>query len=434
MTASRPRPSLPRRAAPFALLSLAAAVLLSLGVAGCDRAAAEPAAAMPPPAEVSAAPVVARVVREWDEFTGRVTAVETVELRPRVSGYIERVAYVEGQEVREGDLLFVIDRRPYLAELARAEAAVERARSQARLAGTQDARARALAEAKLISRDDAESRHANSDQSKAAVREAEAALAAARLNLSFTEVRAPISGRAGRALVTTGNLAQADATLLATVVSLDPVQVYFESDEQTYLRYTALARSGERAASQNPVRVGLANETGFPHAGAVDFVDNQVDPRTGTIRARAVLPNPDRIFTPGLFARVQVEGSGRFPALLVDDKAVLTDQDRKYVWVVGAGNTAERRDVVLGNEIDGLRVVRSGLKPGDRVVVEGVQKIFFPGMPLKATPVAMERGLVTPPPAVPAAQAASEAIAAAAAADAALRPERAQPADLAKVN
>jgi multidrug efflux system membrane fusion protein len=286
----------------------------------------------------------------------------------------------------------------------------------------------------VISREEFESRQANHAGSDAAVRAAEAAVAAARLDLQFTQVRAPINGRAGRALVTTGNLAQADATVLTSVVSLDPVYVDFEADEQTYLRYNALARKGERAASNNPVRVGLAGETGYPHAGTVDFIDNQVDPRTGTIRARAVLPNPDRAFTPGLFARVQLEGSAEFQALLIDDKAVLTDQDRKYVWVVGAGDTAERRDVVLGNTVDGLRVVRSGLKPGDRVVVEGVQKIFFPGMPLKAAPVAMERGLVAPPAPVPAAQAASEAIAAAAAADAALRPERAQPADLAKVN
>jgi membrane fusion protein, multidrug efflux system len=165
--------------------------------------------------------------------------------------------------------------------------------------------------------------------------------------------------------------------------------VYFDSDEQTFLRYNALARAGERSDSRNPVRVGLANEAGFPHEGTLDFTDNQVDPNTGTIRARAVLPNHDRVFTPGLFARVQLEGSAEFKALLIDDKAVLTDQDRKYVYVVGPNSTALRKDVTLGRMVDGLRVVSKGLEPKDQVVVDGVQKIFFPGMPMKATVVAM---------------------------------------------
>lgn len=208
-------------------------------------------------------------------------------------------------------------------------------------------------------------------------------------------MRAPISGRAGRALITEGNLAQADQTLLTTVVSQDPMHVYFEADEQSFLRYQALARKGERANGRNPVRVGLADESGHPHEGWLDFIDNQVDPRTGTIRARAVVPNPDRVLTPGLFARVQLEGSGEFKALLVEDKAVLTDQDRKYVYVLGPKNEAMRRDVTLGPSIDGLRVVSDGLKPGDKVIVHGVQKVFFPGMPVKPTTVAMG----APPPA-----------------------------------
>src|SRR5690606_9583161 len=217
-------------------------------------------------------------------------------------------------------------------------------------------------------------RHAATAESQAGVQAAEAAVAAARLDLQFTEVRAPVAGRAGRALVTTGNLAQADATLLTAVVSQDPVHVHFEADERAFLRYQALARSGERDANSNPVRIGLADETGHPHAGIVDFIDNQVESSTGTVRARAVVPNPDRMFTPGLFARVQLQGSAEFDALLVDDKAVLTDQDRKYVYVVGEDSTAERRDVVLGRMNDGLRVVQSGLEPGDQVIVNGVQR------------------------------------------------------------
>jgi multidrug efflux system membrane fusion protein len=373
-----------------ALPVLASATLLALAIAlaGCGSQAQE-AGGMPPPPEVSVATVLSKEVRQWDGYTGRVAAVETVELRPRVSGYVQRVAYDEGQEVEKGDLLFVIDQRPYRAALDRALADLERARAEASLARTQDARAQQLIEAKAISREEFETRRAATAQGNAAVRAAEAAVAAAKLDLQFTEVRAPISGRAGRALVTEGNLAQADSTLLTTVVSLDPVHVHFEADEQSFLRYSALAREGERARSGNPVRVGLANETGYPHAGTVDFIDNQVDPRTGTIRARAVLPNPDRVFTPGLFARVQLQGSAEFDALLIDDKAVLTDQDRKYVYVLGPKNTAVRKDVVLGRMVDGLRVVNSGLAPTDKVVVHGVQKIFFPGMPVAPKLIAM---------------------------------------------
>jgi multidrug efflux system membrane fusion protein len=300
------------------------------------------------------------------------------------------VAYEEGQVLGKGDLLFEIDPRPYRAALDQAQAELERARSEAKLASAQNVRAQALVEARAISREEFETRNAATAQGNASVRAAEAAVAAARLDLQFTQVRSPIDGRAGRAMVTVGNLAQADATLLTTVVSHDPVHVYFEADEQTWLRYSRAARDGERAGTDSAVRVGLAGEDGYPHAGTVDFVDNRVDPATGTIRARAVLRNPDGLFTPGLFARVQLEGGDRFDALLVDDKAVLTDQDRKYVYVLGEGDTAQRRDVVLGRVVDGLRVVQSGLAPGDRVIVNGLQKVFMPGMAVAAKQVAME--------------------------------------------
>jgi membrane fusion protein, multidrug efflux system len=365
-----------------------AAVLAAALLVACSSQAAPGGGDMPPP-QVSVAPVLSEQVRQWDDFTGRIEAVQSVELRPRVSGYVQRVAFTEGQNVRMGDLLFVIDPRPYQAALAQAQAQLERARSEALLANAQNARAQALVDAQAISREEFETRNAATAQGNAAVRAAEAAVAAARLNLQFTEVRAPIDGRVGRALVTVGNLAQADATLLSTLVSQDPVHVHFEADERTWLRYSQLARDGERSTTRNPVRVGLAGESGYPHAGTVDFVDNHVDPATGTIRARAVLPNPDGVFTPGLFARVQLEGSGAFEALLVDDQAVLTDQDRKYVYVLGEGDTAQRRDVVLGPAIDGLRVVRQGLEPGDRVIVNGLQKVFFPGMPVAPEMVAM---------------------------------------------
>ena len=360
-----------------------AALVLALALAGCGTQAAEMQA--PPAPEVSVATVVAKPVREWDEFTGRVAAVQTVELRPRVSGYVERVAYIEGQEVREGDVLFTIDERRYRADYDRAVADLARARSEATLARTQDARAESLIKARAISKEEFEARKANRQGSDAAVRAAEAAVARAKLDLEYTQVRSPISGRAGRALVTIGNLAQADSTLLTTVVSLDPVHVYFDGDEQAYLRLAKNGLGGAGAA----VRVGLADEQGYPHEGTLDFVDNQVDASTGTIRARAVLPNPDHAFTPGLFARVELENIHSRDALLIDDKAVLTDQDRKYVYVLGPKNEALRKDVVLGRVVEGLRVVDSGLDATDKVIVNGVQKVFFPGMTVAPKVVAM---------------------------------------------
>ena len=360
-------------------------------IAGCRGEAATEA--MPPPPEVSVAAVLVKDVRPWDEFTGHVEAVETVELRPRVSGYIERVNYEEGGEVEKGDVLFVIDQRTYRAELARAEAELARAETQAELARSEVVRAKNLAEARAISTEELDQRTAAFAQADANIRAAQSAVDVAELDLEFTEVRAPISGRAGRALVTPGNLVSTqDATLLTTIVSLDPVYVYFEGDERSYLRYNEMSRNGERASSRdarNPVRVGLAGDAGYPYVGEMDFMDNQVNPDTGTIRARAVLPNPDRVFTPGLFARVQLAGSDTFRATLIDEKAVLTDQDRKYVYVVGENSSAERRDVQLGRLIDGLRVVERGLEPGDQVIVHGVQKVFMPGMPVEPTVIAM---------------------------------------------
>ncbi|NYZ61887.1 efflux RND transporter periplasmic adaptor subunit [Luteimonas deserti] len=377
-------------AARRALVALGLAVAITLVVAGCDSRAESTSA--PPPPDVGVAPVLVEPVRDWSDATGRIAAVESVELRPRVSGYVQRVAYAEGDEVAKGDLLFVIDPRPYRAALQRAEAELARARADAQLATTRHTRAQQLIDASAISRDDFEARSAGRAEAEAAVRGAQAAVETARLDLAFTEVRAPVAGRAGRAMLTTGNLAQADTSLLTTVVSQDPVHVYFETDERTFLRHQAMTRDGARANGRNAVRVGLADETGHPHAGTVDFLDNQVDPATGTVRARAVLPNPDRRFTPGLFARVQLEGASQREAVLIDDKAVITDQDRKYVYVVGDDNTAQRRDIVPGRVVDGLRVVESGLATGDRVIVNGVQKVFMPGMPVSPQPVAMRGG------------------------------------------
>ena len=373
-------------------LGVVGAASLAL-LAGCESAADN--GTMPPPPEVSVAEVLVRDVQHWDEFTGRIEAVESVELRPRVSGYIERVNFTEGGEVAQGDVLFIIDQRSYRAALARARAELARAQSQEALARSELARARELADARAISTEELEQRSAALSQAQADTQRAQAAIDVAELELEFTAVRAPVAGRAGRAHVTAGNLAQADTTVLTTIVSLDPVYVYFESDERTYLRYVEMERNGERSNGHNPVRVALANESGFPHEGRLNFMDNQVDPRTGTIRARALLDNTDRRFTPGMFARVRLLGSGTIRAVLVDDKAVLTDQDRKYVYVVGDDGLAVRRDVRSGRMVDGLRVIEAGLDAGDRVIVHGVQKVFFPGMAVQAQPIAMG----DPPPA-----------------------------------
>lgn len=372
------------------LYILGATAGLALSLSGCQRGKASAGAAAPPAPNVSVATVKPTPVHEWDEFNGRVSAIGTVEIRPRVSGYVQRVPYSEGDEVKQGDILFVIDPRPYQDALDSATAQLAHAQATVQLAQLQYTRAQALMQSLAISHEEYETHRGEYEQGNADVQAARATVATARLNLSFTEVRAPISGRAGRAVLTPGNLAQADQTLLTTLVSQDPVYVYFDCDEQSYLRYNALMRQQGHAAQGSPVRVGLANETGFPHQGAVDFLDNQVDPATGTLRARAILPNPIRQFTPGLFARVGLDGRGQFTALLINDRAVLTDQDRKYVYVLGPNDTAVRRDVQLGRVADGLRVVESGLTEGDKIIVEGMQKIFFAGAPVKPLEVAMD--------------------------------------------
>ncbi|KAB7632003.1 MULTISPECIES: efflux RND transporter periplasmic adaptor subunit [Stenotrophomonas] len=378
-----------RRLAMAGVSILAAAVLTA-----CSGSHAEEAG-MPPPPSVSAAPVLVKQVSQWDDFSGRVEAVESVELRPRVSGYIDKVNYVEGQEVKKGDVLFTIDARSYRAELDRATAELNRARTQAQVSRSEADRARRLSDQQAISTETWEQRRAVSEQALAQVQAAQAAVDAARLNMEFTQVRAPINGRAGRAMVTAGNLVTAgdSASVLTTLVSLDKVHVYFDADEGTFLRYAQMARKGERPSerdSELPVKVGLSGEDGYPHEGKVDFLDNQVTRSTGTIRVRALLDNADRAFTPGLFARVQLLGSGQFQAMLIDDKAVLTDQDRKFVYVVDKDNKAQRRDIQLGRNADGLRIVEQGLKAGDRVIIDGVQKVFMPGMPVQAKAVAMQ--------------------------------------------
>jgi multidrug efflux system membrane fusion protein len=359
----------------------AASLLLSaaLTLGGCSKSGGPPSA----PPEVSVAPVIEKRVKDWDEFTGRLQAVETVEIRPRVSGYIDKVAFTEGSLVKRGALLFVIDPRPYQAEYDRAAADVKRFKTALELGSIELARVQRLKDSGAVSQEELDERKSTVAQAEANVAGAEAARESALLNLNFTRVTSPVDGRVSRAEVTRGNLVTGGSnggTLLSSVVSMNPIYLYFDADEQSYLRYTQMARAGESTqAAGSPVHVGLANEEGFPHSGAVDFIDNQLNPQTGTIRARAVLQNNNGQFTPGLFARVQLLASGEYPAILIEDRAVNTDQSQKYVLLLGADNKIEYRKVKLGRVIDGLRVVREGLKAGDVIVVNGAQRVH-PGV------------------------------------------------------
>ena len=366
---------------------------ITMTIAGCGESDAPQGGGGAPPAAVSVAQVVSRPIVDWDEFTGRIEAVDRIEIRPRVSGYLDGVHFEEGATVTKGDLLFTIDPREYQAAVNSAKANLERIDTRIRLARSEVARTEKLVTARAASTEEMEQKQAELEQAIADRHAAEASLEQAELDLEFATIHAPIDGRIGAALIKPGNLVQADASLLTTLVSMDPVYVSFRGDEQIYLKYEGLDRAGVRPSSReskNPVLVGLAAEDGFPHRGEMVFVDNAVDPSTGTIQGKALLANPDGVFTPGLFARVRLLGSGEYDALLIHDRAVMTDQDRKYVYVVGENGEAVRKDVVLGREHEGLRVVLEGLAPNDQVVVNGVRKIFYPGAPLAPDVVPMD--------------------------------------------
>jgi RND family efflux transporter MFP subunit len=381
-------------------LWLGLAVAGLLGLAGCGGGGGDPHAGgfqMPPP-EVRVASVIERDIQEWDEFTGRFEAIESVKVMPRVSGYIEQVAFEQGAEVAKGDLLVRIDPEPFRAAVARARAELARANAQSTQALNDAKRAETLVAAKAISREEYDARTSGVSQAKAGVAAAAAALRQAELELEWTEVRAPIAGRVGMAESTTGNMVMAGNTMLTTLVSLSPIYVSFDGDEQTFLRYQSRVREGELPSprlNRSPVRVGLANETGYPHGGELVFVDNQLNPATGSIRARAELDNSERRFTPGLFARVQLVGSGTHRATLIDDKAVGTDQGNKFVLILKPDDTLDYRPIKLGPLVDGLRVVESGLQAGETIVVNGLAKVR-PGVKVVPQKVAMDAGLAPP--------------------------------------
>jgi RND family efflux transporter MFP subunit len=359
-------------------LLLPSLALMCAAVTACREPVAAPADL--PPAVVVAPPLVVRM-SEWDEYPGRFEATDRVDVRARVDGYLDSIHFRDGAIVKPGDLLFVIDPRPYEAVLEGARADVIRAQTRVELATTDLTRGEALFAIRGISQEEF-------DRRAQARKEAEAALVAARadervaaLNVEFTRVRAPIGGRISENFVSVGNVisgGQAGSTVLTTIVAVDPIEFVFDASESDYLRYNRMNATGERRTSRdtpNPVRIRLLDEPNFEHAGRMDFVDNQVDPATGTIRARAIMPNPGGFLAPGQFGRLLLLGSGEFDAVLVPDSAILSDQSLRFVWVMGKDDIPERRVVTQGHLERGLRVVRSGLQRDDRVVINGMQRI-----------------------------------------------------------
>ncbi|HEY9041751.1 MAG TPA: efflux RND transporter periplasmic adaptor subunit [Rheinheimera sp.] len=354
--------------------SVAALVLAACG----NPEAADQAQAQAAPL-VSVAQVVYERVTEWDEFTGRLQAPQTVNLVPRVSGYIEQVHFSEGALVQKGDLLVQIDPRPFAAEVARLKAELQSAKSASVLADAEYSRAEKLSSQRAISAEVLDSRLARKQQTAATVASVSAALQRAELDLSYTSIRAPISGRVSYAQVTAGNYVNAGQSQLTSLVSTDKMYAYFDVDEQTYLKYARLAQDGKRADTRdeaaNPVYMALASETGFNHIGHVDFVDNRIDAQTGTIRIRASFANTENDLLPGLFARIRLVGSDSYDGVLIDEKAVGTDLNNKFVLVVNASNQLEYRAITLGEKVNGLRIVTDGLAATDKIVVNGLQRV-----------------------------------------------------------
>ena len=357
---------------------LQAVALACVAFGGCRSAQTAPAP--PPPAVVVASPLVMRLT-EWDEYTGRFEPTDTVDVRARVDGYLDSIHFRDGAIVRAGDLLFVIDPRPYEAVLEGARADVVRAQTRLELATAEFSRGESLFAIRGISQEEYDRRAQARKEAEAALIVARAAERVAALNVEFTRVRAPIGGRIAENFVSVGNVisgGQAGSTLLTRIVAIDPIQFVFDASESDYLRYSRLNASGERRTSRdapNPVRIRLLDEPSFTHVGKMDFVDNRIDPATGTITGRALVPNPGGFLTPGQLGRLQLLASGEFEALLVPDSAILSDQSRRFVWALGTDDMPEQRVVEPGNLEQGLRIVRAGLQRDDRIVINGMQRV-----------------------------------------------------------
>jgi len=382
----------------FSLLA-AALALGSLGLGGCSQSAdAQGGPPQAPP--VSAAPAVQRTVVDSEEFSGRLEAAEYVELRPRVSGTIEKIHFTDGAFVQKGQQLFTIDPRPFEAEAARAQSQLAATKARAELAQSELARARSLLDSQAISRHEFDQLTSGTRTSQADIQGAEASLRTARLNLEYTQVRAPIAGRASRANITVGNLVN-EQSVLTTIAGVSKVYAYFDGSEQTYLRLRGDQKGGDRVPK---VTMGLANEQGFPHSGQVDFIDNRLNPQTGAIRMRATFDNAKGHFTPGLAARLRMEGTSAYDAVLVPDRAIGTDQTKKFVFVVGASpGPAQFREVKPGTLIDGMRVITGQVKAGELVVVDGLQRVI-PGVPVAPQVLKVDASgmpIFPPPPGPP---------------------------------
>ena len=364
------------------------ALLSAAGLAGCDDRKGPQQAGGPP---VTVANPTARRITEWDDYTGRFQATEYVEIRARVNGYLDSIHFTDGQIVKKGDLLFVIDPRPYQATADSDAAALAQTQARLELANREQVRAAALAKSQNGSIEALDKAVQEQRAAGGAVEAAQAEVRRAQLDLEFTHITAPVTGRISRHLVSLGNLVsggESNSTLLTTIVSLDPIYFYFDADQNSYLKYVRLNQTGERRSSRdvpNPVRLALNDEKGFTHQGHMDFVDNQIDLSTGTMRGRAIFDNADLIFTPGMFARIQLIGEPEHDALLLPDDAIGTDQARRFVYVVGPDNVATSREVQLGPIIDGLRVVRSGVSVTDRIIVNGLQRVRV-GQPVTPMP------------------------------------------------
>jgi RND family efflux transporter MFP subunit len=359
-------------------LRTGALILVGL-LAACDDQASRQAAAPAPPPVTVAKPVVKEIV-EFDEFTGRFDAIGSVEIRARVGGYLESVHFTDGSIVKENDLLFVIDRRPYQATVSQADAALVSARARLEFARQELDRVERLTRGGNAPERALDERRQQFLSAQAEVNGAQGALTQARLDLGFTEIRAPIAGRISRKLVTEGNLVLANDTMLTTIVAVDPIYFYFDVDERSYLAYTRMSQNGSRPSdrgSSYDVRIALTDERDAKHHGRVDFTDNRIDEATGTMRGRAVVDNKDLLMVPGMFGRIEIPGSGRYRAVLVPDEAIGADLDRRFVYVVADDGTVSTKVVRPGPRIDGYRVVRTGLSGDETIIVNGMQRARF---------------------------------------------------------
>jgi RND family efflux transporter MFP subunit len=384
------------------VLALTVAPLLIFPLSSCQKGGAQ---APPAQGPMPVSHPLAKEIIDYDEFTARLSAVDSVEIRARVNGYLQKINFKDGSEVKKGDLLFVIDPRPYQAELDRVQAELDQAQTQYDLAQNDAKRANDLFANHAISAEELDTRSKRVATTEGVIKSAKANLETAQLNLAYTQIQAPIDGRLGRKLVTEGNLITGDAkdaTLLTTIVSVDPIYAYADVDEATVIKYQQLDKQGLRknSAGAIPVELALGNSPDFAYKGTLDFTNNQIDPTTGTLEARGIFANPDRNLIPGEFARIRVTGSGKYLGMLIPDYAIVSDQEKKTVFVVGADKTVQSKEVVPGPLVDGLRVIRSGLEASDLVVLDHLQ-LVRPGMPVTPMEKALESGAEAAAPVAP---------------------------------